>query len=344
MKTITIIGGGLAGLILGIGLRQRGVPVKVFEAGRYPRHRVCGEFISGNGLQTLERLSLRKKLIDAGAVPAETAAFFSERKQRGLHILPKSALCLSRFKLDALLAAEFRRLGGELEEGARWAEKNLSEGFVRASGRRVQAVENGWRLFGLKVHARNVKLEADLEMHFRSDGYVGVCKLGEGNVNICGLLRSRTALPGLNENWKDVLKGEPDSVLHQRLGSAEFDETSFCFVAGISLKPKRASHFTEVVIGDTLTMIPPLTGNGMSMAFESAELALEPLRKYSVGAFSWNHARETMARSCDTLFESRLFWASTMQRMLIHPLARMALFQLFSHSQFVSEFFFSKTR
>ena len=46
MRAVTIIGGGLAGLTLGIGLRQRGVPVTISEAGDYPRHRVCGEFIS----------------------------------------------------------------------------------------------------------------------------------------------------------------------------------------------------------------------------------------------------------------------------------------------------------
>ena len=55
-KPITIIGGGLAGLTLGIGLRQREVPVTIWEAGNYPRHRVCGEFISGNGQAVLERL------------------------------------------------------------------------------------------------------------------------------------------------------------------------------------------------------------------------------------------------------------------------------------------------
>ncbi|MFZ9874958.1 MAG: NAD(P)-binding protein, partial [Candidatus Methylacidiphilales bacterium] len=47
MKTVEIVGGGLAGLTLGLCLRQKGVPVDLFEAGTYPRHRVCGEYLSG---------------------------------------------------------------------------------------------------------------------------------------------------------------------------------------------------------------------------------------------------------------------------------------------------------
>src|SRR5688572_15234786 len=120
-KPITIIGGGLAGLSLGIGLRQRGVPVTIFEAGKYPRHRVCGEFISGRGQRSLERLGLRDKLIQAGTHIAKTAAFLSGkiswRKE-----LPESALCISRFVLDNLLAEEFCKLGGELKSGSRWTE------------------------------------------------------------------------------------------------------------------------------------------------------------------------------------------------------------------------------
>lgn len=76
MKPITIVGGGLAGLTLGVGLRQRGVPVAIHEAGHYPRHRVCGEFISGRGQATLARLGLRELFDQAGAVSARTTAFF----------------------------------------------------------------------------------------------------------------------------------------------------------------------------------------------------------------------------------------------------------------------------
>ena len=76
-KTVTIIGGGLAGLTLGIGLRQKKIPVTIHEARRYPHHRVCGEFISGRGLGTLARLGLRPLLEQVGAVRATHAAFFS---------------------------------------------------------------------------------------------------------------------------------------------------------------------------------------------------------------------------------------------------------------------------
>ena len=106
-KPITIIGGGLAGLTLGIGLRQHGVPVTIHEAGHYPRHRVCGEFISGRGQATLARLGLRELLDQAGAVSAQTTAFFSATKSTAQRPLPSPAICLSRFLLDAALAKKF---------------------------------------------------------------------------------------------------------------------------------------------------------------------------------------------------------------------------------------------
>src|ERR1022692_4825308 len=121
MKPITIVGGGLAGLTLGIGLRQRGVPVTLWEAGRYPRHRVCGEFISGRGRASLARLGLLGGLQDAGAGCAMSAAFFAGNARVTMRPLPEAALCVSRFVLDEWLAREFQRLGGELRLGARWS-------------------------------------------------------------------------------------------------------------------------------------------------------------------------------------------------------------------------------
>ncbi len=121
-KPIQIVGGGLAGLTLGIALRKRGIPVAIFEAGNYPRHRVCGEFISGRGQDSLARLGLRELLDRAGAVNAATATFFSDAGSTLARALPARAVCLSRFTLDAALAGRFCESGGELLAGRRFAE------------------------------------------------------------------------------------------------------------------------------------------------------------------------------------------------------------------------------
>src|SRR2546429_9197690 len=131
MKPITIVGGGLAGLSLGIGLRQRGIPVVVWEAGHYPRHRVCGEFISGSGQDPIARLGLLDSLFEAGAIMARSAAFFSARTRFPARPLAVPAWCVSRFSLDVLLADHFTKCGGELRENQRWQGNGVHDGVIR---------------------------------------------------------------------------------------------------------------------------------------------------------------------------------------------------------------------
>lgn len=343
-KLITIVGGGLAGLTLGIGLRQRDVPVIIYEAGNYPRHRVCGEFISGHGQATLERLNLRELLEQAGGVRAQTAAFFSETKSSAPHPLPTSAICLSRFTLDAALAKRFCEFGGELCEGERSRTEAFGEGIVRATGRRVCAKEGGSRWFGLKIHARNVTLDADLEMHVSSRGYVGLCKINGGEVNVCGLFRKYAGENGESKNRRELLRGQPGSPLRERLARAEFIENSFCAVAGISLRPQQAASCAEICIGDAITMIPPVTGNGMSMAFESAELAIEPLAAWNRNKITWNEARQKIARDCDAIFARRLAWAKRLQRVILTPALQNPLITFAARNGWFWRVVFERTR
>jgi len=343
-KPIVIVGGGLAGMTLGIGLRQRDVPAALWEAGHYPRHRVCGEFICGRGQETLARLGLREMLERAGAVGADTAAFFSATQSARPLPLPSRAICLSRFTLDATLAEIFRELGGELWERRRRSDGDAGEGVVRATGRRLQTEEGGARWFGLKAHARNVPLTADLEMHVSSQGYVGLCRVNGGRVNVCGLFRRRAGESVGQQNRRELLRGSIGSPLHQRLASAEFDDNSFCAVAGLSLQPYRAVARVECCIGDAITMIPPVTGNGMSMAFESAELAIEPLVAWSRGEISWAEVQLQIGRRCDAVFARRLAWAKWLQRFLLTPSLQNTLVRFAARNGWFWRMAFEKTR
>lgn len=341
-RPITIVGGGLAGLTLGIGLRQRDIPVVVWEAGHYPRHRVCGEFISGNGPAVLRRLGLHKLFCEAGAIEVETATFISGANHSPVRKLPVPALCLSRYSMDALLADEFQKRGGELHPGQRWHANGADERVVHASGREPHPTENGWRWFGLKGHAKNVHLSADLEMHVSPDNYVGVNRINGGEVNVCGLFRAR---PGEKcETGFDLLRGKPGSPLHERLRSAQFDERSFCSVAGLSLKPQSARAKPGCQLGDAITMTPPVTGNGMSMAFESAEIAVEPLSRYSRGEMDWTEAQRAIARGCDTAFAERLKWARRLQWLMFCPVLRTPLGKFVLGSARLWDLLFAKTR
>ncbi len=342
-KPIRIVGGGLAGLTLGIALRRLEIPVTIDEAGNYPRHRVCGEFISGRGQESIARLGLREMFDETGVIRAHTAAFFSTAHSTPPRPLPSPALCLPRFKLDAALAGKFRELGGELNEGRRAAVEDFTEGVIRASGRRAQTKEHGTHWFGLKLHARKVALTADLEMHFSPQGYVGLCRLADGEVNVCGLFR-RQAGENLPANSRELLRGLPGSPLRERLASAEFDETSFCAVAGLSLRPQRAVERPEICVGDAITMIPPVTGNGMSMAFESAELAVAPLAAWSRGEISWAAARQQIAQTCDEQFSRRLRWAHWLQRLVLTPALQNPLTFLAARSDGFWRMAFERTR
>lgn len=342
-KPIRIIGGGLAGLTLGIGLRQKGIAVTVCEAGSYPRHKVCGEFISGRGQEVLRRLELMDKLTKAGSIEASTAMFLADRTQGPVRPVNPPALCLSRFTMDALLARFFRELGGELHEQSRWQEP-FGEGIVRASGRRAHARQHGWIWFGLKVHARNVGLGADLEMHCRKNGYVGLCRLPGGETNICGVFRRRPSSEAHSQNWRELLLGSKGTVLRERLGPATFDETSFCSVAGLGLHPQRASALNECCIGDALTMIPPVTGNGMSMALEAAELTIAPLTDYSRGTVAWPDAWRAVAQACDERFAQRLTWAKWLQKLMLMPGLCSPFAAAALRSEWLWRFFFTRTR
>jgi len=343
VKPITVIGGGLAGLTLGIALRQRQVPVTVHESGTYPRHRVCGEFINGRGNDVLRRLGLRELLVQKGAKPALSGCFISASGSSPVRVLPEPALCLSRYVLDALLAESFVGCGGVLRSGSREENAN-DEGTVRASGRRRSTSENGWRWFGLKAHAFNVRLSADLEMHIFPDAYVGLCRLGDAEVNVCGLFRRRASASEMPASREEMLLGPANSALRARLAESQFVPGSFCSVAGLSLRPHRAVDYAECCIGDALTMTPPVTGNGMSMAFESAELAAEPLTAYSQEKLSWPEARVAIANACDKAFRPRLACARALQWMMFSPLLRGWLGRAALRSDWLWRVLFASTR
>ncbi len=102
---VAIVGAGPAGSGAAAALAGRGWRVLLVERDRLPRHKVCGEFLSPESQATLAALGLGRALAAADPVALVDAELISRRGTRLLTALPGAAWGLSRYAMDAALAA-----------------------------------------------------------------------------------------------------------------------------------------------------------------------------------------------------------------------------------------------
>ncbi len=141
---LLVVGAGPAGSALATLATRAGARTVVLERGRFPREKVCGEFVSAEGLAVLERLGLLPELLRAGATRID-ACRISDRQGRKLDLaLPASAGAgrpgcgISRRLLDLSLAELAQRSGAELRQRWEAREPIVRDGRVR--GFRARAV------------------------------------------------------------------------------------------------------------------------------------------------------------------------------------------------------------
>jgi menaquinone-9 beta-reductase len=324
-RPIEIVGGGLAGLALGLALRRAEVAVAILEAGAYPRHRVGGEFITGLDQGTIDQLALGPLLVDA--LSHREVAWHRHDRIVRIQKLPRPALGISRYALDARLANAFIAAGGDLRCNTRALDLAPHEGRVLAIGR--HRGKPAW--IGLKVHVRHLRLAADLELHLGDDAYVGLSPVEDGAINLCGLFRQRrieiggeSPTPERADTLLAYLRAANLGRLADRVTAADIEAESFCAVAALEFGRVPAIP-NGITIGDACAMIPPFTGNGMAMAFQSAAITLGPLARYAQGTLSWEEACRECSERMRRRFRLRLASAEALHPFLLRPIAQRVL-------------------
>src|SRR3984893_10454374 len=101
LHDLIIIGGGPAGTSVAIAAARHGASVLLLERGRFPRHKVCGEFVSAESLNLLKDLLATQyaQLLPAAIRIPQSRIFIDGRT---LHAaVDPAAVSIARFDLDA---------------------------------------------------------------------------------------------------------------------------------------------------------------------------------------------------------------------------------------------------
>ncbi len=346
---VIIAGAGPAGSSAAIHLARKGVRVLLVEQKKFPRAKLCGEFISPECRRHFQNLGVAQAMNAAGPTALLETVFYSSR---GHHVtIPSSwfggpaALGLSRAVMDEVLLRRARECGVTVLEGASVTEPIRERGDVAgvklkingaeqvhrapltidATGRariltrklNTQQPKSRAKLIAFKVHLRNTRVAPHAcEIYFYPEGYGGLSTI-EGDVsNLCFIISAEQ----VRRHHSD-----PETVMRE-----------------LVMKNRRAAHTLEhakpasewlsaswerfgrqrpsptrglLAIGDSAAFIDPFTGSGMLMAFESGELAAHVILRHqdsrSVGAeYEAEYVRK---------FDSRLRISGLLRRAAFKP-------------------------
>lgn len=258
-REIEIVGGGPAGAAAAIAALKETDAIRLYEKSRFPRHKVCGEFLSPEIAPLLDRLGVWDRFLAAGPARIRRMVLrFAKREKRST--LPEPAYGLSRYAMDHLL----------LQHAARVRTPALPDnGGVRivAHGRKAVA-PRGRRLFGFKAHFEGPADDA-VELYFSNGCYIGVTTVENGITNVCGLgpehiLRARhfeiddliADLDPLRERLRPLHR----TMEWLTTGPLVF-ETHFTSAPGV------------YPAGDALSFVDPFTGSGIVSAILTGSLA-----------------------------------------------------------------------
>lgn len=261
---MVILGGGLSGATAAIAARLQGSPVTLVEKSVFPRHKVCGEFLSPEVLPLLAQMGLEAKFAAENPAPMRRVVLnFGGREKR--FPLPETAYGLSRYKLDAMLFQRAQELGVVTTRETEASPTIVATGRGALPG---GSGEKGQRLFGFKAHFRGTVNDA-VELYFIPGGYVGVNPVEGGITNVCGLC-SESALRKLDFNVDNLISENP--ALRNRLQPME-RLWDWLFVGPLVFTNRFKTKPNAFYTGDAVSFVDPFTGSGMLAALHSGWLA-----------------------------------------------------------------------
>jgi menaquinone-9 beta-reductase len=307
-REVVVVGGGPAGSAAACFLARRGHDVLLLDTARFPRDKVCGEGVSPEAWRLLDAMGATDRvralaphpLRGMRLVSPDGTAFRGEYRGR-----ERPGLAVRRLALDAALLHAARGAGAEVREGVRVtglvreadvvagvaAEEGGEPRVVRArvvvgaDGRRSVVARRlhllrehpAMRRFAVRGYWEGMEgLEELGEMHVVGGGYCGVAPLSGTLANLAFVLDRRQMAPAggdLEGFYRGMLRTRWPRVA-ERLDRARLVERPRA-VGPLALVCRRVTAPGVVLVGDAAGFYDPFTGEGVTLALRTAELAAE---------------------------------------------------------------------
>lgn len=327
-----IIGGGVAGLSTANRLCDLGFSPVVVEAGTYPAHKVCGEFLSPEVLPVLAEWSI------VPPCSIRQVDFFVAQKKISFQ-LPEPAGSFSRYELDTALVQRAESLGArflcntkvdhlerhqnngdqlylvKLSTGQTLQAKNIFVGSGRVTSQNTSKSTFVPKYFGFKAHFSGIDLPEILQMYSLPGAYLGISNVNKGIANLA-CLADVAFLPisGTPEEYVQKVLALPEANHIRRIlsdGSMVNAKwmTVYAPAFGVREIPDWAHAY---FVGEAAGTIPPATGDGLGMAITSGVMAAD----YAVRR-DWQGFKEAWRKR----YASRILVGRGLHRILSSPTA-----------------------
>ena len=301
---IIVIGGGLAGLCNAIHLSKMGKKVLLIEKNEYPKHKVCGEYISNEVLPYLDFLEVNP--FDFGAVRINKFQLSTTKSNIISAKLPLGGFGISRYTLDFVLSEKAKENGVtilqdvvlnitflkdvfqvETKDNNTFTSKITIGAFGKRSLLDVKMARNFIQkkspYLGVKIHVKGNFKEDLVALHNFKGGYCGVSKVENNAINLCYITNYATF-----KQYKNIEDFQEQVVFKNNYLKEIFHSSEALFekplsISQISFETKKPVEDHVLMCGDSAGMIHPLCGNGMSMAIQSAQLASKLILNYFNG-------------------------------------------------------------
>ncbi|HEV2325758.1 MAG TPA: FAD-dependent oxidoreductase [Terracidiphilus sp.] len=296
---VFVMGGGVAGCAAAIALRRNGRSVTLIEREPTPRHKVCGEFLSGEALEDLRALGIDVAAL--GAVPIPRVRLAAARRAAEAP-LPFPAASLTRKTLDTALIAEAIAAGVRVERGRSvQALRRTANGMWQATldhgalceaptaflatgkhdlrGHARPKDPQRWVAFKMYYRlapAQSAELAHSSELMLYPGGYGGIQPVEGGIANLCWVVQQRY-LATAGHRWDKFLARMQQHCPHlaMRLAGAEPLLDKPIAITHIPYGHiRRTTEDGLYCIGDQAAVIPSFTGDGISIALHTARCAV----------------------------------------------------------------------